>query len=96
MTTVHSTGFAGTGGDNLTTFDAQGLRVEKIEMEIKKKQGGKQPGSGRKRGTPNKLTATVKMMVMGALEKLGGEKYLIQQAKKHPQAFMTHHSAMVH
>lgn len=43
---------------------------------------------GRTAGTPNKLTATVKMMVLGALEKLGGERWLVTQAKKHPQAFM--------
>lgn len=28
------------------------------------------------------------MMVLGALEKLGGERWLVRQAKKHPQAFM--------
>lgn len=44
---------------------------------------------GRKKGTPNKLNATVKMMVLGALEKMGGEKWLMKQADKHPQAFMT-------
>jgi hypothetical protein len=28
------------------------------------------------------------MMVLGALDKLGGEAWLVKQAKKHPQAFM--------
>jgi hypothetical protein len=49
----------------------------------RKKTGGRQPG------TPNKLTSTVKMMVLGTLEKLGGEVYLQRMAKKHPQAFFT-------
>lgn len=38
---------------------------------------------------PNKLTKTVKMMILSALDKLGGEKYLVQQAKENPTAFMT-------
>lgn len=58
-------------------------------MKIKKQRGGRRPGSGRKPGTPNKLTSTVKMMVLGALDALGGQAWLARQAKKHPQAFMT-------
>ncbi len=52
------------------------------------KIGEGRPGPGRPPGAQNKITATVKMMVLGTLEKLGGEKWLMQQAKKHPQAFM--------
>lgn len=44
---------------------------------------------GREAGTPNKLTATVKMMVLAALDAVGGEKYLAKLAKSHPQAFAT-------
>jgi hypothetical protein len=55
----------------------------------KGKHGGRRPGSGRKPGVPNKLTATVKMMLLEALEKEGGVKYLRRQAKKNPHAFMT-------
>jgi len=51
--------------------------------------GQGKPGPGRPPGVPNKLTSTVKMMVLGALERLGGEAYLQRMAKKHPQAFMT-------
>lgn len=54
-----------------------------------KKHGGRRPGSGRKPGSPNKIPGTVKMMVLEALEKLGGVKYLMQQAKDNPTAFMT-------
>lgn len=53
------------------------------------KRGGKRPGSGRKPGVPNKFTATVKMLLLDALEKKGGVKYLVKMADKHPQAFMT-------
>lgn len=44
---------------------------------------------GREAGTPNKITATVKMMVLAALDKVGGEAYLAKLAKSHPQAFAT-------
>lgn len=53
-----------------------------MEKKKRKKTGG------REAGTPNKLTSTVKMMVLGALTKLGGEKWLERMARKHPQAFM--------
>lgn len=55
----------------------------------KGKHGGRRPGSGRPRGVPNKLTSTVKMMVLEALRRRGGARYLSKMAKQHPQAFMT-------
>jgi len=54
-----------------------------------KKKPKREKTGGRTAGTPNKLTSTVKMMVLGALDKLGGEDYLVRMAKKHPQAYMT-------
>jgi len=51
--------------------------------------GGKRPGSGRKPGTPNKITMTVKMMLLAALEQVGGIKYFKQQSKENPTAFMS-------
>ncbi len=53
---------------------------------------GSPPGvryGGRQKGTPNKLTATVREMIIAALEKVGGQAYLEQQAKENPVAFMT-------
>lgn len=44
---------------------------------------------GRTKGTPNKLTSTVKMMILGALDSKGGQKWLEKQMDKYPQAFMT-------
>lgn len=41
------------------------------------------------RGTPNKLTKAVKDMILGALEELGGETWLVTQAKANPAAFMS-------
>ncbi len=52
------------------------------------KKGERIPGSGRKPGTPNKITQDVREMIIGALRAVGGEQYLAEQARKNPQAFM--------
>ena len=52
-------------------------------------KGGKRPGAGRKAGVPNKLTATLKEMILGALNEAGGQNYLVMQAKENPTAFLT-------
>jgi hypothetical protein len=46
-------------------------------------------GKGRPKGAPNKITADVKAMILGALTAKGGQAYLEQQAEKNPIAFMT-------
>lgn len=46
-------------------------------------------GKGRKAGVPNKLTADVKAMILGALQQVGGQDYLARQAEENPPAFMT-------
>lgn len=44
---------------------------------------------GRKKGTPNKLTATVKQAVLEAFDKVGGVKYLQKVAADDPKTFCT-------
>jgi FixJ family two-component response regulator len=46
-------------------------------------------GPGRPKGVPNKATAAVKDMVLAALNKAGGEDYLVEQSEKNPTAFLT-------
>ena len=46
-------------------------------------------GKGRVKGTPNKATKELKDMILGALDKAGGETYLYNQALENPAAFMT-------
>jgi hypothetical protein len=46
-------------------------------------------GKGRVKGVPNKVTKAVKEMVLAALDKAGGEDYLVEQAQKNPTAFLT-------
>jgi hypothetical protein len=50
-------------------------------------------GMGRKKGTPNKMTAALKDMILKALNEAGGDgggvAYLTRQAEENPAAFMT-------
>jgi hypothetical protein len=46
-------------------------------------------GKGRPKGVPNKITAALKEMILGALDEKGGVDYLVEQADKNPAAFLT-------
>lgn len=50
---------------------------------------GQPKTGGRTKGTPNKLTADVKAMVLEALDQAGGVSYLLTQAQSNPSAFLT-------
>jgi hypothetical protein len=47
-----------------------------------------QKTGGRVKGVPNKLNATIKEMVLGALSDVGGQRYLAARALDQPVAFM--------
>ena len=44
---------------------------------------------GRVAGTPNKINAALKDMILGALSDVGGRDYLAKQALENPGPFMT-------
>ncbi len=46
-------------------------------------------GQGRPKGVPNKATKALKEMILGALDGVGGEEYLMRQALENPGPFMT-------
>ena len=46
-------------------------------------------GRGRPKGSPNKIQAAVKEMVIQALDEAGGVDYLKTQAATNPTAFLT-------
>lgn len=50
---------------------------------------GRKTGGGSRKGRPNKLTADVKAMILGALAAKGGQAWLEQQMDKNPAAYMT-------
>lgn len=41
---------------------------------VKGRSGGKRPNSGRKKGTPNRMTKDLKEMILGALDQAGGKE----------------------
>jgi hypothetical protein len=43
---------------------------------------------GRKKGSVNKSTKAIKDMILAALDKTGGENYLVRQSEENPVAFM--------
>lgn len=47
------------------------------------------PGSGRRKGAPNKVTTELKEMILGALNDAGGKEYLVRQARDNPSSFLT-------
>lgn len=54
-------------------------------------RGGSKLGErrgGRQKGTPNKFTGELREMILGALDDAGGQKYLKQQARDNPTAFL--------
>lgn len=48
-----------------------------------------QPKGGSRKGIPNKVTGDLRAMILGALDDVGGQDYLVRQAKKkNPLPFM--------
>lgn len=45
-------------------------------------------GKGRPKGTPNKVNAAIKDMIVQALDEAGGVQYLVTQARETPTAFI--------
>jgi len=52
------------------------------------RNGGAKTG-GRQKGTPNKINADLRGMILGALAGAGGQDYLQRQADQNPAAFLT-------
>lgn len=53
---------------------------------------GSKPGErrgGRQKGTPNKLTRTIKEAIEASFEQVGGADYLARMALEQPTAYMT-------
>jgi hypothetical protein len=50
---------------------------------------GTQPPGGSRKGIPNKLSADVRAMILAALDRAGGEDYLLEQATANPRAFLS-------
>lgn len=56
---------------------------------MKFQKGEPRPANaGRKKGSSNKATAEIKDMIRNALDLAGGERYLLEQARENPTAFL--------
>jgi hypothetical protein len=58
-------------------------------VPITEKRRPPRAGMGRPAGVPNKTTASMREMLLGALEQAGGVDWLAKQANENPTAFMT-------
>ena len=54
-----------------------------------KKMERKTPGSGRKPGSKNKDTETIRIALMRSFDHIGGWEYLAEMARTQPTAYMT-------
>lgn len=52
-------------------------------------KGGARPGAGRPKGAIDKGNATIRQMIVQALDGLGGIAYLQETARSHPAAFLS-------
>src|SRR5215471_7162681 len=60
-----------------------------IECEMARPKGLPKTGGGSRKGIPNKLSGDVRAMILRALDEVGGHAYLVEQAQKNPNAFMS-------
>lgn len=58
-------------------------------VPITEKRKPPRAGMGRPAGSPNKITGNVKSMILGALDDLGGQTWLVEAARADPKAFMS-------
>lgn len=54
-----------------------------------KTSGKREKTGGRQKGTPNKLTKTIREAILESFENLGGSAYLEKMARLEPSAYMT-------
>lgn len=62
---------------------------DSVEETTTKRKKPPRAGMGRPKGAINKVQREIKEMILGALDKAGGESYLTMQAHDNPAAFMT-------
>ena len=58
------------------------------KLSNKSGPGGKRPGAGRPKGSPDKGNTMIREMIVQALDGAGGVDYLIATANSHPAAFL--------
>jgi hypothetical protein len=64
-------------------------KTDEINREIdgRYKNGGARPGAGRPKGSPNKLSHSLKEMILASLDDVGGRAYLARLAIENSSAY---------
>ena len=62
-------------------------KTTKGDLFVKDGRGGRRAGAGRPRGSKNKISLALKEMILAALDRLGGEEYLMKLAIENSSAF---------
>jgi hypothetical protein len=57
------------------------------DLFVKDGRGGPRAGAGRPKGSPNKITANLKAMILNSLDRVGGEEYLAKLAIENSSAY---------
>ena len=57
------------------------------EPDGRYKNGGARPGAGRPKGSPNKISQSLKEMILASLDDVGGRKYLARLAVENSSAY---------
>ena len=61
-------------------------RIPKIGQSTEKRAGNR--GMGRPKGSPNRITRTVREAIEAAFSEVGAERHLVEQATLNPTAFL--------
>jgi hypothetical protein len=64
------------------------IDVSSMQRDAKGRLTAVPKGAGRAKGTPNKAPRLIREMIHRALEELGGVKYLVEQGRTEPRAFL--------
>ena len=81
--------------DSMGRFEQRGTGLIKKKKNnksmsnpfVKGSRGGPRAGAGRPKGSLNKTTKALKDMILGALDRVGGEEYLARLAIENSSAF---------
>jgi hypothetical protein len=76
-----------TGLTNTLIKKSDGNQKFLREPDGRYKNGGVRPGAGRPKGSPNKLSQSLKEMILASLDDVGGRKYLARLAIENSSAY---------
>ena len=76
-----------TGLTNKSIKKSDGNQKFLREPDGRYKNGGARPGAGRPKGSPNKLSHSLKEMILASLDDVGGRKYLARLAIENSSAY---------